>query len=270
MVDLKPGVPVKGLLDQITRQRQELSNSRTALNASDGQGYFLKAVEALDRIFNRHFEGTEWHEHLYTPSYWAARDKIASTTRPMPLLESASDRILSWLDDVEDELKRISEQDEWDDTSIPRLVLDTSALVREGEFDTFDWSGIAGGPRVRLIIPILVIRELDNLKNSRKEPEAGKARRRLRRIYELLDGHGRGPAPIREGVTIELLMNPRRHVPAAINDEEIIERARYLAGRRGGPVTLISGDYRLVLSARADGLSAQLTPAELNEPVEEP
>jgi rRNA-processing protein FCF1 len=226
MVDLKPGVPVKGLLDQITRQRQELSNSDAALNASDGRQKFLVVVEALEQTCTHHFEGTEWHEHLYTPSYWAVRDMTPGTTRPMPLLRSASARILRWLDDIESELTRISSQDEWDDTSIPRLVLDTSTLVREGEFDTFDWSAIAGGSRVRLIIPILVIRELDNLKNSRKDPEARKARRRLRGIYELLDGHGRGPARIREGVTIELLMNPQRHVPAAINDEEIIERAR--------------------------------------------
>lgn len=267
MVDLKPDLPAEELLRDMSRLRQQVRIGGTATNAL---GSFLTGVETLETICRHHFEGTDWYEHLYTPAYWAVRDMTASTTRPMPLLESASERILSWLGDVEAELKRISEQDEWDDKSIPRLVLDTSALVREGEFDRFDWSAIAGGSRVRLIIPILVIRELDNLKNSRKEPEAGKARRRLRRIYELLDGHGRGPAPIRGGVTIELLMNPRRHAPAAINDEEIIERARYLAGRRGGPVTLISGDYRLVLSARADGLSAQLTPAELNEPVEEP
>jgi hypothetical protein len=73
-----------------------------------------------------------------------------------------------------------------------------------------------------------VIRELDDLKNYGK---SDKARPRLRRIYQLLDGHGRGPAKIRHGVTIELLMNPPRHVPLVINDEEIIRRSLYLKGR---------------------------------------
>ena len=57
-------------------------------------------------------------------------------------------RVLRWLEDIERELRRISEQDEWDDMNIPRLVFDTSALVREGEFDKLNWSGITGGASV--------------------------------------------------------------------------------------------------------------------------
>jgi predicted ribonuclease YlaK len=188
-----------------------------------------------------------------------------NTTRPMPLLQAEADRIIRWLDDIETELKRICDQDEWDDKSIPRIVVDTSAIVLEGQFDTFDWEPIVNNVCVRLIVPILVIRELDNLKNFGKEP---KARRRLRRIQELLDGKGRGPAQVRPGVTIELLMNPPRHSPLPINDEEIVSRAMYVKGRRGGAVKLISGDYRLVLTAQAEGMDAQITPAELKQAAE--
>lgn len=170
----------------------------------------------------------------------------------MPLLRSESDRILRWLDDIEAELKRINEQDEWGDKNIPRLILDTSAIVSEGEFDTFNWEPIVNNVCVRLILPILV----------------PKARKRLRRIHDVLNGRGRGWAPIRPGVTLELLMNPPRHVPLAVNDEEIISWAQYLNGRSGGRLKLISGDYRMVLSAQAVGLDAQLTPAELKSPIE--
>lgn len=265
MVELKPGVQASGLLQQMMQLRHQLSNSQSAFDAADGQRYFLTSVEALEPVFSHSFEGQGWYDRLYSPGYWAIRDITPDTTRPMPLLRSESDRILRWLADIEVELKRISVQDEWDDKNIPRLVLDTSAIVREGEFDTFNWEPIVNNVCVRIILPILVIRELDNLKNYGREP---KARKRLRRIYELLDGHGRGWALVRPGVTLELLMNPPQHVPLAINDEEIISRALYLKGRVGGPVKLISGDYRLVLSAQAEGLDAQLTPAELKEPVE--
>ena len=63
-------------------------------------------------------------------------------------------------------------------------------------------------------------------------------------------------------------MNPPRHTPLPINDEEIVSRAMYVKGRQGGAVKLISGDYRLVLVAQAEGLDAQITPAELKLPVE--
>lgn len=265
MVELKPGVPVYGLLQQMTQLRAQLGNSQSAFDATDGQRYFLTSLEAIESTFSHNFQHQDWYDHLYSPGYWAIRAMTPDTTRPMPLLRSESDRILRWLDDTEGELKRINEQDEWDDKNIPRLILDTSAIVREGEFDTFNWEPIVNNVCVRLILPILVIRELDNLKNSGKEP---KARKRLRRIHELLNGRGRGWASIRPGVTLELLMNPPRHVPLAVNDEEIISRTQYLNGRRGGRLKLISGDYRMVLSAQAVGLDAQLTPAELRSPVE--
>lgn len=265
MVELKSGVQARELLQQMTQLRQQLANSQSAFDALDGQRYFLTSLEAIESTLSHSFDGQDWYDQLYSPGYWAIRAMTPTTTRPMPLLRSESDRILRWLDDIEVELNRIAQQDEWDDKNIPRIVLDTSAIVREGEFDTFNWEPIVKNVCVRIILPILVIRELDNLKNSGKEP---KARKRLRRIYEVLGGHGRGWAPIRPGVTLELLMNPPRHVPLAINDEEIIRRAQYLKGRVGGPLTLISGDYRMVLSAQAEGLDAQLTPAELKEPVE--
>lgn len=264
-MELKPGVQAGGLLQQITQLQQQLHNGQSAFDAIDGQRYFLTSLEAIESTFSQRFEGQDWYDQLYSPGYWAIRAMTPDTTRPMPLLRSEAGRILRWLDDIEVELKRISEQDEWDDRNIPRIVLDTSAIVREGDFDTFNWEPIVNNVCVRIILPILVIQELDKLKNFGKEP---KARKRLRRIYELLDGHGRGAARIRPDVTLELLMNPPRHVPLAINDEEIINRARYLKGRLGGPLRLISGDYRMVLSARAEGLDAQLTPAELKQVAE--
>lgn len=118
----------------------------------------------------------------------------------MALLRSEADRIVRWLDDVMKELQRVGKQDEWDETSIPRIVLDTSAIVRQGDFLSYNWQPIVESEAVRLILPILVISELDNLKNFSKEP---KARRRLRNIYEALGDTGRGPAEVRKGVTIE-------------------------------------------------------------------
>ncbi len=37
----------------------------------------------------------------------------------------------------------------------------------------------------------------------------------------------------------------------------------YLAGRRGGPVRLVTGDYTMEFTARAAGIQADLTPAEI-------
>jgi len=102
----------------------------------------MTSLEAIESTFSHNFQHQDWYDQLYSPGYWPIRAMTPDTTRPMPLLRSESDRILRWLDDIEGELKRINEPDEWNDKNIPRLILDTSAIVREGEFDTFNWEPI--------------------------------------------------------------------------------------------------------------------------------
>ena len=63
--------------------------------------------------------------------------------------------------------------------------------------------------------------------------------------------------------TLELLMDPPRHTRLSNADEEITNRAAYLAGRPGGPVTLITGDYTMEFVAEADGLNVMFLPDEM-------
>ena len=260
MIELKPGAPTKGFADNLRQAKQALANAGIAADTESGQNYFLNGVEGLDAACLHSLLDGSWYENLYTPGYWAVRDLDATTPRPFPLLQAQANRITRWIDDALDELGRIGRQDEWDPNNTPRVVFDTSALVREGEFDALDWPTLLGSRAVRLIIPILVIREMDNLKN--RDPY-GKARARLRRIFRFLDGSDRGPAEIREGITVELLMNHPRYRPLTDHDQEIVRRTKYLNGRLGGPLTLITGDYTMFAMAQTEGIQARITPAEL-------
>jgi hypothetical protein len=262
MIELKIGVPTDSFLRQLPEIRQSVANSGTPMTWQDGQGYYLRAVERLEVVFSHSFLEVAWHERLYSSGYWAVREMSEGVIRPLPLLQAEASRLVRWLDDIEHELKRIAEQDEWDKESIPRLLFDTSALVREGSFDTFDWRKLANSSngRVRLIVPILVVREMDDLKNFGK---TSKARPRLRKIFQILDNHGRGPATVSDGATLELLMDPPGHLRLTSHDEEIVRRATYLNGRQGGPLKIVSGDYTMLATAQAEGIAAVLTPAEL-------
>ncbi len=222
---------------------------------------FLAATEKVETCFGYALIGTAWRDRLYSPTYWAVREATVAPARESPMRHAELDRLTSWLNELTAEAKRIAEQDEWDDSGRPRLLLDTSALLRQRDaFDGFNWAEFAECTNVRLIIPILVVRELDDLKNSRREPSA---RTRLKRIYEILEGKVRGPADVRPNTTLEVVMDPRRHERHVNHDAEIIERALYLKGRKGGPLTLVTGDYTMILSARALELTAKLTPQEL-------
>jgi len=262
VIELKVGVPTDSPLRLLPELRQSLANSGTAMTWQDGQRYFLGAVEGIERVFNHAFRDETWHERLYSNGYWAVRQLSEGTTRPLPLLQVEAGRLVRWLEDIERELKRITEQDEWDEVGTPRLLFDTSALVREGSFDTLDWRKFVDSPngRVRLIVPILVVRELDDLKNYGK---VDKARPRLRRIFQILGDSGRGPTPMTKGASLELLMDPPGHLRLTNHDAEIVRRAAYLNSRKGGPLKIISGDYTMLAIARAEGIAAELTPREL-------
>lgn len=81
---------------------------------------------------------------------------------------------------------------------------------------------------------------------------------------EILGDRGRGPTEVSDGVTLELLIDPRRHIRLTNHDEETVQRAMYLQGSIRGPLKLVSGDYTMLTTGRAVGLDAVLTPAELS------
>jgi hypothetical protein len=259
MIEPKFGVPASSIRRQVPNVRQALSNSESAIDVTSARDYLLKGVEQFSTFLTQ-FVDSLWGDRLYSTGYWAVRDMSDATPRPRPLVSAEANSLLRWLDEIDAELQRIERDDEWEETNIPRIILDASAIVREGEFDTFDWPGWAGTQRARLVIPILVVRELDDLKNFRK---SDKARPRLKKLMLYLGATARGPAVLSATTSIELLMDPPRHVRLWNDDAEITRRAQYLAGRRGGPVRLVTGDYTMVFTARAAGIQADLTPAEI-------
>jgi hypothetical protein len=260
MIELKPGVAIEQLLQQMAELKQSVTNSAIAMTWQDGQRYYLLAVERLEGIFSHSVADGSWYDQLCGGGYWAVREMSDGTTRPSPLLSAEAGRLVRWLEEIEQELQRIAREDDDPGTNATRLVFDTSALVREGSFDEVPWGSLVKADNVRLILPILVVREMDDLKNFGKTP---KARRRLRRIYEILGGTGRGPAVVGVGVTLELLMDPFRHARLTNHDQEIVRRAAYLKGRPGGPLKIVTGDYTMLSIGAAEGIEVMMTPEEL-------
>jgi uncharacterized protein YacL len=229
-------------------------------NATDTRDHYLRTIESLELVLRQSLAESNWIERLQTPGYWVIRDMPLDSGRPLPLIESECKRLERWILDFENELERVAQEDS-DNLVSTRLVLDTSAIVRHKSFSEIDWLSHSDSSSVRLIIPLLVLRQLDDLKDSGK---SDKARPRLRTIRKLLEDRGRGPVPLqRPKTSLELLMDPPRHTRLSIPDEEIISRARYLQGRPGGPVVLVTGDYTMEVTAQAHGLPVLFLPEEM-------
>ncbi len=258
--DFAPGINPASWLNNTRVWDTELSNANTGITASDGQRAFLLAIESLDAGLRLLLLGHDWEKWVYTRAYWAIREMTESTPRPYPLLNSESSRLQRHVAELETELKRMAHEDSSVDLTAMRLVLDTSALVRAKCFTEVDWPEYFERKPVRLVIPILVIHELDHLKNTGK---SNKARPRLKKIRSILEGHGHGPGDVRSGVTLELLLDPPDHHRLPINDQEIIRRTDNLKGRVGGPLRLVTGDYAMQFTAEADDVPVFFLPDEL-------
>jgi predicted ribonuclease YlaK len=110
------------------------------------------------------------------------------------------------------------------------VVLDTSALMEGVLFTGYDWHALDAGlaaEAVRLIVPILVIEELNGLKRTRDRQQKADAREVLRAMWALHSTTPTVPAalPQAANVTIEIYLDGDWHKRRDNNDGEIIDQA---------------------------------------------
>jgi hypothetical protein len=151
------------------------------------------------------------------------------------------------------------------------VVPDTTFFVHNPEtFDKADYFELLGTTwrdPLHLIVPIIVIDELDSLKQSK-----GDARHRARLTLAILDrifhGSPQEPHELRPPelrsinglsvptgeLTIEILFDPPGHARLPINDDEIIDRALAVEPLAGRNVTLLTYDTSQSFRARSVGL----------------
>lgn len=227
-------------------------------------------VGRADQQLRNTFTDDEPGQSLYTTSYWELTRLHPESPQSMGLLEREiqlqSARLLALRIKMQRLQLFVGHPGEI-------VIPDTSALVRGELFTGFDWpTRLHLGPPVRLIIPILVVEELDRLKDSERTTKAGdKARRVLKVLRELcrtLDPAV--PAPVRTGTTVEVFLDDDWHLRRSIPDAEIIEQALSIESLTGKKVTLVCVDAAMEFRARQFGLKVQQmpTPDEVRQSAE--
>jgi PhoH-like ATPase len=139
-----------------------------------------------------------------------------------------------------------------------RVVLDTSVLIADPScFTSF------GGDAVDIVIPLIVVEELDGLK-TRPDDVGRAARAALRAMEELRVRHGGSlatPVPIGGGVNVQIELNgiqKHRLIEHGLDptspDNRIIGAA--LGQADHGPTTMVSNDAALRIKAAHLGVAA--------------
>ncbi len=145
------------------------------------------------------------------------------------------------------------------------IVLDTSVLMEGPPLASSDWHGLDSslvGKLVRLVVPIIVVEELDDLLHDRQAERRKKARDATRALLDLHQTRPTEPAPMpaHPDVTIEVLLDGEWHVRRPNNDAEIIDQALRLGELTGKGVLLATCDLRMIYRAGAASLPSVYVP----------
>lgn len=232
--------------------------------ARDG---YLSVIETAEAQLRNSFVGDSLLGQLHSARYWDIRELTESSARPFPLIGSEVEAQLVWCERVIAELGVLIQEDASADLTAARAVLDANVYLHFIPFTDIDWRSELGHAAVRLIVPMVVLEELDNQKNTGREKLKPRAAKRLALMRKLLAGHERGPVEVRRGVNLEVAIDPPDHVRKLNTDEEIIAVAQRLVSRRGGPVLLVTGDYSMQLRAETRRLTVAELSGELRLPL---
>lgn len=121
------------------------------------------------------------------------------------------------------------------------------------------------GYPIHVLVPILVVDELDRLKESRDKKTRWRAGYTLAVIDRLvgpsvtsgqLRGADRAADPTASEVTLEVVLDPPGHIRLPLADDEIIDRAVAVSGFAARPVTIVTYDTGQSMRARSAGLNS--------------
>lgn len=152
------------------------------------------------------------------------------------------------------------------------VVADTSIYIHHpSKLDALDIAGTIGarGDSIHLLVPIVVVDELDALKQATKDSTRTRARQTLAVLDRVLE-HPTQPGRLRDAdfsaieaggipqgaITVELVLDPPGHSRLPINDDELVDRILAIQPLTGRPVTLLTYDTGQSTRARAVGLQA--------------
>ncbi len=131
-------------------------------------------------------------------------------------------------------------------------------------FDQHDWAGEIGAP-VEVVVPLVVLEELDRHKNQGKPVLGDRAAGVARRIEDLVEEHG---GRVDDRLSVVLALEPDGHVRRPTVDAEIVAVAAALVAEPGPPVVVVTDDAGLRAQARArpDGPPAARRTAAVDGP----
>jgi hypothetical protein len=245
---------VDGTIQMLTHLKSELGNVVGGEQPWHRRDSWLRWWSQADSQLRNFFTDGELAEKLYISSEKVRHVNLGALPYVLMNHETAV-----WLEQLEQVIMELTALKPFIERPGRIVIPDTSAFLEGAYFTELDWHVLAGAANtepVRLVVPVLVLEELDAHKRG-KDRQRDRAVSTLRRLWEL-----GGNAPERvalipgRAVTVEVFLDGAWHARRPVNDDEIIERALAVSEITGRQVLLAAADYSMLYRASAVGLTA--------------
>ena len=276
LVTPRPGISLDNLVENLQRIHTDAFNLRGGGGAQTAHKRLLAYLEwASDaaRMLRNQVSESDVAALVLTRRYellLSSSGTMASTAQERVVNDLVSLELDQRVADFEDAIKTLqSERDRWA-RSGALVVPDSSFYIRyPDKLENVDFRPLLSirEENVSVLIPIVVVDELDGLKQYSKQQvrwRSGYTLAVLDRVLRWTTGRatlreadfsvlGTGGIP-RGEVTVELLFDPPGHMRLPINDDEIVDRALAIQILAERPVTLLTYDTGMSTRARNAGL----------------
>jgi len=263
-IRLRVGATLAQAIDALRTRAQAL---QSVLGEQHRLDAYLGWVDETYRQLGNWLLPGQVEKLVETPRYWAVYRMEYSSyphARVNQLLTREVDARRRALEELLTELERT--QRRWQRSTSLIVVPDTNVLLHHRqELQDIAWPEAVGcRGDVHLVIPLVVVTELDRLKRGTKDVRT-RARVTLRTLNQLLPDPDacielRGPDEHHRKTTLEFLVDPLDHDQLTEPDSETIDRALYVAELSGRPVCVATADTGMRLLAKAHRLPTVLLP----------
>ncbi len=193
---------------------------------------------------------------LHTPTYQSLKMRDVETRRTAGVIVEELENHFGALQSMRCELEL--EVQRWTNKSANLVIPDTNVFLQDGKpFWHIDWSwAIGDSPKVRLVLPIIVVHELDRLK--RHNATRTLARQALRWLENRLSADISLPVPVTSDVpAVTIEVDAHEFSPNSVDaDGKIIHFAKQLRIVSEMKTTLTTYDLGMRFRATVAGVQA--------------
>lgn len=230
-----------------------------------GRDRYLSWTETAEPQLHSLFAETDLIASLHSERYWRIHELDRYSARPAALLEAEIAVQIATLNDTADRLEGYRQLA---DRPGEVFVVDTNTFMHCKLFTDINWLTEFDTEAVRLILPLIVLDELDDKTfsaNKRLSKRASKVLRTLDPFMETIVTAG--TAEIEAGVTLEVLQDDEGHRRRGNNDTELLDRAEFFAQVIERSVALVTTDYGMRVRGKARNLQVRVMPDRLRLPL---